>query len=105
RVRIDQNVLGARRYNHGQQMLAGVDQTLRFFDRLLDQACDLDWLFLEDDSALGNSSDVEQIVNKSGELIGLPARDTERAIAAAVIKLRSCDCVEHGREGVAKLMA
>ena len=63
-------------------MLAGLDQTLRFFDRLLDDASDLERLLLERDPALRNSSDVEQIVDQSRELIGLPARDAQRAIAA-----------------------
>ena len=56
-------------------MLAGLDQALSFFDRLLDDAPDLDGFLLEGDSALRNSSDVEQIIDQPRELIGLPARN------------------------------
>ncbi len=85
-------------------MLPGFDQALRFFDRLLDDAPDFDRLLLEGDSALRNSSDVEQIVDQPRELIGLPARNGQGAIAAVAVELSSRDSVEHRRQRVAQLM-
>src|SRR5271154_4555114 len=85
-------------------MLAGLDQKMRFLDRLLDDASDEDRLLLQRDLALRDSSDVKQIVNQSRQLVGLAARDAERSLAAVLVELRGHDSVQHSRQRIAQFM-
>ncbi len=96
--------LNYRRYAYRQLMLSWFDHALSFFDRLLDDAPHLERFLLQGDSALRNSSDVEQIIDQPRELIGLPARNRQGAIATGTVKLSSRDSVEHCGQRVAQLM-
>src|SRR5271155_386564 len=78
---------------------------MRFLDRLLEDAPDEDRLLFQRDLALRDSSDVEQIVNQSRQLIGLTASDAERSLAAVLVQLRGDDRVQHSRQGVPQFMA
>ncbi len=102
-VALDLEWLG--RHVDGDGVPAVLDQPVHALERARDHVVQTYALAVEPDHAPRDARDVEQVLDETGELIGLPPCDVERGAASGDVEPRHGDGVSDRGERVPELVA